>query len=53
MTVDGYGKQTLPREINQCADNIDGQQNAENLQNSERFLLQVLQIEPALPQQFF
>lgn len=40
-------------EVEQCAGRVDRQQDAENLQNRQRLLVEVLQIEQPDPEQFF
>lgn len=39
-------------EVEQCAGRVDRQQDAENLQNRQRLLVEVLQIEQLDPEQF-
>jgi len=43
----------LADEVEQCAGRVDRQQDAENLQNRQRLLVEVLQIEQPDPEQFF
>ena len=50
--VDGDGEQCLADEVDQSAYGVDRQQDAENLQNRQRLLVQVLQIEQLDPEQF-
>ena len=50
--VDGDGEQCLAGEIKQGADYIDRQQDAQDLQNRQRLLVQVLQVEQPCPEQF-
>lgn len=50
--VDGDGEQCLADEIEQGAYGVDRQQDAENLQNRQWLLVQVLQIEQLDPEQF-
>ena len=50
-TVNGDGEQCLTDEIEQGADRVDRQQNAENSQNRQRLLEETLQIEQSCPEQ--
>ena len=50
--VEGGGEQCLADEVKQSAYGVDRQQNAENLQNRQWLLVQVLQIEQLAPEQF-
>ena len=52
MLIDGYGKQSFADEIKQCAGRVDREQYAEDPQDCERLLVQVLQIEQLDPEQF-
>ena len=51
--VDGDGEQCLADEVKQSACGVDRQQDAENLQNRQRLLVEVLQVEQPDPEQFF
>ena len=51
IAVYGHCKQSLTYEVNQGADKVDYQQDAENLQDREGLLVEVLQYEQALPKQ--
>ena len=51
VTAYGHCKQSLTHAVNQSAGKIDCQQDAEDLQNGERLLIQVLQYEQVLPKQ--
>ena len=50
--VDGDGEQCLADEVEQSAYGVDRQQDAENLQNRQRLLVEVLQVEQPCPEQF-
>ena len=50
--VDGDGEQCLTDEVEQCAGCVDRQQDAENLQDRQRLLVEVLQVEQPCPEQF-
>lgn len=50
--VDGDGEQCLADEIEQGAGRVDRQQDAEDPQNREWLLVQVLQVEQSDPEQF-
>lgn len=50
--VDGDGEQCLADEIKQGTGRVDRQQDAEDLQNREWLLVEVLQIEQPCPEQF-
>lgn len=50
--VDGGGEQCLADEVKQSAYGVDRQQDAENLQNRQWLLVEVLQIEQSDPEQF-
>ncbi len=50
--VDGDGEQRLADEVEQSAYGVDHQQDAENLQNRQRLLVEVLQVEQPCPEQF-
>ena len=52
MLIDGDGKQSLADEIKQCAGRVDCEQDAEDLQDCQWLLVQVLQIEQPDPEQF-
>ena len=51
--VDSGCEQCLADEVDQGACGVDRQQDAENLQNRQRLLVEVLQIEQPDPEQFF
>lgn len=53
MLVDGDGEQCLADEVEQGAGRVDRQQDAEDSQNRERLLVEVLQVEQPYPEQFF
>lgn len=50
--VDGDGEQRLADEVEQSAYGVDRQQDAENLQNRQWLLVEVLQVEQSGPEQF-
>ena len=50
--VDGGCEQCLADEIKQCACRVDREQDAENLQNRQRLLVEALQVEQPCPEQF-
>lgn len=50
--VDGDGGQCLADEVKQSAYGVDRQQDAENLQNRQRAVVEVLQVEQPCPEQF-
>ena len=50
--VDGGCEQRLADEVEQSAYGVDHQQDAENLQNRQRLLVEVLQVEQPCPEQF-
>ena len=52
MLIDGDGKQSLADEIKQCAGRVDCEQDAEDLQDREWLLVEVLQVEQSCPEQF-
>lgn len=51
--VDGDGEQCLADEVDQSAYGVDHQQDAEDLQDRQWLLVQVLQVEQPCPEQFF
>lgn len=51
--VDSGCEQCLADEVKQSACGVDRQQDAENLQNRQRLLVEVLQVEQPDPEQFF
>lgn len=50
--VDGDGEQCLADEVDQGAGRVDRQQDAEDLQDREWLLVEVLQVEQPYPEQF-
>ena len=52
MLIDGDGKQSLADEIKQCAGRVDREQYAEDLQDRQRLLVEVLQVEQPCLEQF-
>lgn len=50
VAVYGHRKQSLTYEVNQGADKVDYQQDAENLQDREGLLVEVFQYEQMFPE---